>query len=206
MAISIVARSAVVPIGQLNRFSLASFARRLKYAFDQADVAWVVGCFDYCVNFHEADRYEPHWSVHLHGFTVTDDQQALRRRLVEAVKKSDEIPRPVRVTPWDGSNKAIRYTFKTAFQRRQGIDNARRFNRHEWHLADVSGHQNATSVSHRKARTRAAPGSRRMGRPLIHASRATAQVAGWADHRADEQPLKVKFIVGPTGSHDRRAN
>ena len=127
MAISIVARSAVVPIGQLNRFSLASFARRLKYTFDQADVGWLVGCIDYSVNFHEADRYKPHWSVHLHGFTVSDDQQALRRRLVEALKKSDEIPRPVRVTPWDGSNKAI-HTLKTTFRRRKGIDNARRFN------------------------------------------------------------------------------
>jgi hypothetical protein len=128
MAISIVVPSSAVPIGDLNEFSPANFARRIKYALGKAKVAWVVGCLDCSVNFHEADRYEPHWAVHLHGFTATDDQQALRRRLVEAIKKSDAIPRPVRVTPWDGSKKAIRYALKTTFQRRKGIDNARRFN------------------------------------------------------------------------------
>jgi hypothetical protein len=129
MAISIVVPSSSVPIGELNGFSPANYARRIKYAFDKAQVAWVFGCIDYCVNFHEADRYEPHWCVHLHGFTATDDQQALRRRLVEAVKRSDAIPRPVRMAPWDGSRKAIRYALKTTFLRRKGIDNARRFNR-----------------------------------------------------------------------------
>jgi hypothetical protein len=128
MAISAVMPSAVVPIGELNRFNPTNLARRIRYALDKAKVAWVVGCIDYCVNFHEADRYEPHWSVHLHGFTVTDDQTALRQRLVEAIRKSDAIPRPVRVTPWNGSKKAIRYALKTTFQRRKGIDNARRFN------------------------------------------------------------------------------
>ena len=117
-----------MPIGALNGFNPANFARRIKYALDKAKAAWVVGCIDFSVNFHEADRYEPHWCVHLHGFTVTDDATALRRRLVEAIKKSDAVPRPVRVTPWDGSKKAIRYTLKTTFQRRKGIDNARRFN------------------------------------------------------------------------------
>jgi hypothetical protein len=128
MAISIVLPSSAVLIGELGRSTPANFARRLRYSFDRADVGWVVGCIDYSMNFHEADVYEPHWSVHLHGFTVTDNQQALRCRLVSAVKKCDATPRPVRVTPWDGSKKAIRYALKTSFRRRKGIDNARRFN------------------------------------------------------------------------------
>jgi hypothetical protein len=128
MAVSIVMPSSAVPIGELNRSIPANFVRRVKYVFDKAKVAWVVGCTDFSVNFHQDARYEPHWCVHLHGFTTTEDQRALRRRLAEAVKKSDAIPRPVRVELWDGSKRAIRYTLKTAFKRRKGVDNARRFN------------------------------------------------------------------------------
>ena len=202
MAISIVVPSSVVPIGELNRFSPANFARRIKYALDKAKVAWVVGCIDYSVNFHEADRYEPHWSVHLHGFTVTDDQTALRRRLVEAVKKSDAIPRPVRVTPWDGSKKAIRYTLKTTFQRRKGIDNARRFNATtgRWRTCRATKTQRLLATE----KLELALHLDRIGWEgrSVHASRAAAQVAGWADHRADEQSRKFGCIVRPTGSHD----
>ena len=127
MAISIVQPSSAVPIGELGQFSTTNFFRRLKYTLDKAGGGWVIGALDYSVNFHEGDRYEPHWAVHLHGFTVTDDQEALRRQLVEAVKKSDAIPRPVRVTVWDGHKRAIRYVLKTNFQRRKGIDDAERF-------------------------------------------------------------------------------
>ena len=129
MAISIVPPTAAVPIGELKRFSPANFSRRLKYTLDKAKVAWVIGCLDYSVNFHEADRYEPHWCVHLHAFTVTDDPKALRRHLVEAAKKTDAAPRPVWVKPWDGDAKAIRYALKTTFHRREGIDDAKRFDR-----------------------------------------------------------------------------
>ncbi len=128
MAISIVLPSSAVAIGELNEFDPANFARRLKYVFDRAGVAWVVGCLDYSLNLHESARYEPHWCVHLHGFTVTNDQQALRRGLVGAVRTTDASPRPVGVTPWDGSKKAIRYSLKFAFKRRKGVDNACRFN------------------------------------------------------------------------------
>jgi len=128
VAISVVVPSSVVEIGALNQFNPVNFARRLKYVFDKAGVTWVIGCFDYSVNFHKNNRYEPHWCAHLHGFTVTDDPQALRCALVKAVKKTDAIPRPVRVKPWDGSKKAIRYALKTRFYRRQGIDDAKRFN------------------------------------------------------------------------------
>ena len=43
MAISIVLPSSAVAIGELNEFDPANFARRLKYVFDRAGVAWVVG-------------------------------------------------------------------------------------------------------------------------------------------------------------------
>lgn len=127
ITISIIVPSSAVPVGELGKFSPTNFARRLKYALDRADVDWVIGALDYSVNFHEGDRYEPHWAVHLHGFTATDDQQALRRRLIGVIKKSDAVPRPVRVKPWDGDKKAIRYALKTNFQRRKGIDDAERF-------------------------------------------------------------------------------
>jgi hypothetical protein len=127
ITISVVLPSSVAPIGELDQFSVANFGRRLKYALDAAGVDWVIGALDYSVNFHETDRYEPHWAVHLHGFSLTDDTVALRRRLVEVIKKSDAAPRPVRVEQWDGNKKAIRYALKTTFHRRKGVDHAERF-------------------------------------------------------------------------------
>ncbi len=128
VAITIVLPSAVAKLGALDQFDVANLERRFKYLFDKAGLAWVVGCLDYSVNFHKDGNYEPHWSVHLHGFTVTDDLRALRTSLIKVIEKTDAVPRPVMILPWDGSKKATRYVVKTSFYRRQGIDNAQRFN------------------------------------------------------------------------------
>jgi hypothetical protein len=64
----------------------------------------------------------------LHGFTVTDDIEALRDRLLKVIPKTDAVQKPVHIVPWDGNRKAIRYALKTSFHRRKGVDDAKRFN------------------------------------------------------------------------------
>lgn len=127
VAVTIVMPSGAVPIGDLAQFDTTNFVRRLKSALNEAGVGWMIGCLDISLNMHEDDRYPPHWCVHLHGFTVTDDIAALRRRLAEVFPRTDAIPRPVKVKEWNGSKKAIHYVLKTTFQRRIGVDNAKRY-------------------------------------------------------------------------------
>jgi hypothetical protein len=125
-AVTIVVPSGAVSVGQLARFHTSNFVRRLKNALNEAGVGWMIGALDVSLNMHDTDRYEPHWSVHLHAFTVTDDVAALRRHLTDVFERTDAIPRPVKVTEWDGSKRGIRYTLKTRSQRRIGIDDAKR--------------------------------------------------------------------------------
>ena len=194
-----------MPIGELGQFSPTNFFRRLKYTLDKADGDWVIGALDYSVNFHEGDRYEPHWAVHLHGFTVTDDQEALRRQLVEAVKKSDAIPRPVRVKPWDGDKRAIRYVLKTNFQRRKGIDDAERFDTKTGKSRTCRATKTQRLLAAQKRGAGASSGSYRLGGRLVHAPRTAAQDSKRPGDRSNQQPRKFRFIVGPTVSADRRA-
>jgi hypothetical protein len=129
LAISVVLPSSAVAPGNLHTFDAANFARRLKYLFDKASVGWVIGALDLSFNTHQTGRYADQWVVHLHGFTTAKDADVLRAALGKVLPKTDSVPRPVRVQPWDGDRKAIRYIFKTAPKRRIGIDAAIRFDK-----------------------------------------------------------------------------
>jgi len=95
-----------------------------------------------------AERYEPCWLIHLHLVTVTDDPEALRRRLTAACPASDAIPRPVRAQAWDGHGNALLYLLKTKFDRRVGVDDAARFSPKtgEWRLCRATSQQRLRSA------------------------------------------------------------
>ena len=86
----------------------------------RARVIWFLGGSDWSFNEHEVERYQPHWSHHLYGFTTTPDPEDLKKRLQVQFPKSDAIPRPVKVQAWDGKKKPIRYMMKAKFFRRIG--------------------------------------------------------------------------------------
>lgn len=116
-----------VPMGGLAGVNMQALRRRTRYALDKAGVGWAIGALDYSLNEHKTERYEPCWLIHLHLVTVTDDPEALRRRLTAACPASDAVPRPVRVQEWDGRDNALLYLLKMKFARRVGFDDAERF-------------------------------------------------------------------------------
>jgi hypothetical protein len=123
----VVLPSAAVEPGKLANTDIDNLKRRFKYLFGKAGVEWVIGCFDYSLNWHKEGRYQPHWSVHLQGFTVTDDIKQLQRRLSKLVKNTDVEATPVWLEEWNGDKKAVGYVLKTWFRRREGVEDTERY-------------------------------------------------------------------------------
>ena len=101
--------------------------RRWRDRIGRSGVDWFVGAVDFSYNEHGNGRYPAHWSVHLVGFTHTDDPVDLKQEFLQQFPRSDAVPRPVKVKPWDGDILAGLYTFKADFRRQIGKDDGQRF-------------------------------------------------------------------------------
>lgn len=122
VCVSVVPVDGIVKPGKLSAAGYNRAVRRWKERLGKAALTWFIGATDFSFNNHENDRYEPHWSVHFYGVTVTDDPKGLKRRLRKYFGKSDVIPVPVQVKVWDGKKKALRYILKPNFWARIGRD------------------------------------------------------------------------------------
>ena len=127
--LSIVPADGITSPGQLSLAQHHRDVRRWKEGLGRAGVAWFLGGSDWSFNEHENKRYQPHWSHHFYGFTITNDLRSLKRDLQVQFHKTDTIPRPVKVQQWDGKPKPIRYMTKSKFFRRIGSDEGERFNK-----------------------------------------------------------------------------
>jgi len=129
VCLSIVPHDGIVAGGQLTVAQHQRNTRRWKEALGRAGVAWFIGASDWSFNEHKDDRYQAHWAHHFYGFTATTDPDGLKKRLQAQFPKTDAIPRPIKVQPWDGKKKPIRYMLKTDFFRRIGSDDGQRFDK-----------------------------------------------------------------------------
>jgi len=129
VCVSVVPANGITSPGQLSPAQHQRNVRRWKEALGRARVIWFLGGSDWSFNEHEVERYQPHWSHHLYGFTTTPDPEDLKKRLQVQFPKSDAIPRPVKVQAWDGKKKPIRYMMKAKFFRRIGTNDGERFNK-----------------------------------------------------------------------------
>jgi hypothetical protein len=130
VAVSIVPADGTCAPGQLTPNQHSRNVRRWKDALGRSFVPWFLGGSDWSFNEHQNDRYQPHWSHHFYGFTITnDDLQILKRDLQEQFPKTDAIPRPVKVQEWDGKKKPIAYMLKSKFNRRIATDEGQRFDK-----------------------------------------------------------------------------
>jgi hypothetical protein len=127
--VSIVPADGITKPGQLSLAQHQRNVRRWKETIGRAGVTWFLGGSDWSFNEHQDDRYHPHWSHHVYGFTATTDLDDLKKRLQAQFPKTDAIPRPVKVQPWDGKRKPIGYMAKSKFFRRIGSDEGQRFNK-----------------------------------------------------------------------------
>ena len=127
VCVSVVPHDGEIPKGNLSADQHQRATRRWKDRLGRADVPWFLGATDWSFNQHQDERYEPAWQEHFYGFTVTDDPRKLKKRLLGQFSATDAIPRPVRVTTWDGDLTAIDYMLKPMFWRRIGTDEGSRF-------------------------------------------------------------------------------
>jgi hypothetical protein len=129
VCVSIVPADGASKPGNLTKDQHARDIRRWKEALGRAGVTWFLGASDWSFNEHDEDRYQPHWSHHLYGFTATTDLESLKQALQRQFPKTDVIPRPVTVQVWDGKKRPIRYMLKPEFWRRIGTDEGERFDK-----------------------------------------------------------------------------
>jgi hypothetical protein len=118
IAISIVPCSGIVEPGELHKFSLHDFERRIRYALDKANIKVALGGIDFSYNEDKNGNFEPFWSVHLYLITFTTDRECLRRKLKKLFPKEDRIPRPMKITDFKNLRRRRSYVLKTQFRRR----------------------------------------------------------------------------------------
>src|SRR5258708_5545016 len=92
VCVSIVPADGTCAPGQLTPGQHTRNVRRFKERLGRADVTWFLGGSDWSFNEHEKDRYQPHWSHHLYGFTTTtttSDSEDLKKKLQDHFPKTD---------------------------------------------------------------------------------------------------------------------
>jgi hypothetical protein len=127
VSVSVVPVDGMIPKGKLAADHHARNIRRWKEGLGRTGGTWFLGATDWSFNEHDGGRYPSTWQEHFYGFTVTDDPVQLKKELKKLFPSSDAIPRPVKVTVWDGDKAAIEYMMKPVFWRRIGTDDGQRF-------------------------------------------------------------------------------
>jgi hypothetical protein len=120
VAVSIVPWSPAAGLGQLLTVDIVNLQRRLKYALNKSGLDVALGGIDFSFNEDREQKYLPFWSPHFYLITSTADKAILKKKLCKLFSKTEEIPRPVKITSF--KNKAFRrsYALKMNFRRRIG--------------------------------------------------------------------------------------
>lgn len=150
VVLTIAPTSSVTTVSQLPTFDNYNFRRRLKYALRNAPINWAVFGTDFSFNEHAAGRYKPFVMPHVHGLVATPDIKALRLALRQAFPPSDAIPRPTKLTEWDGQDAALHYMFKRTFERRIGIDDVERVDRKTGEIRECRATQKERLRNHER--------------------------------------------------------
>jgi hypothetical protein len=107
----------------------ADVRREIWFKVQKARIRTLIGALDFSYNEDERPHaiaagkaFQPHWSVHLHGFVPADQ---ITPQVVTALRamfpRSDEVPKPVDIKDFDGNPRAPAYSMKTRIQRRLTI-------------------------------------------------------------------------------------
>jgi hypothetical protein len=93
------------------------FIRRTKDKIGRAGISTLIGALDWSRN-EAKDSNRKRWSKHLHAVTPDGDPKTIRKRLKKQFPGSQDVDKPVRIEPWDGDPKALRYLMKQPTKRR----------------------------------------------------------------------------------------
>jgi hypothetical protein len=127
VAITLVPTGLTSKVGELGEPTVSQVHRRVTDHFAKANVYRAVGVLEVSLVEHSSDRYPPAWVWHLHGVALTRNPDALAKRLKMAFPRTDVVPRPVQVVPWDGSRKWLRYCHKIDDRCRVGVNDQLHF-------------------------------------------------------------------------------
>jgi hypothetical protein len=120
VAVSIVPWTPTVGLGQLFTVDAGNLQRRLKDALKKADIDVALGAIDLSFNEDYGEKYEPFWSPHFYLITSTADKKMLGKNLRALFRRSDEIPRPVKILTFRNNARRRSYALKMTFNRRIG--------------------------------------------------------------------------------------
>jgi hypothetical protein len=129
VCVSIVPANDTLNPGSLSLSEQERFVRRNKEKIGRAHEGFFIGAVDWTLNEHLQQKHQPYWCPHIHGITTTKNLKRLRRKLKRQFPRSDLIFRPITVREWDEHFAALRYPFKSRFQRRISTDKGERFDK-----------------------------------------------------------------------------
>jgi len=109
VALSIAPDKPIVRPGNLSKYSVADFQRRLKYALDEADIEIAIGGVDFSFNEDRDGKYLQFWCVHPYVICSIEDAEYIGSVLRRFFKPSKQVPKPILVSPF--KNKAWRRSY-----------------------------------------------------------------------------------------------
>jgi hypothetical protein len=120
VAINIVPCIPIVEPGQLQTIDIVNLQRRLKYALKQTKITVALGGIDFSFNQNHEGEYPPFWCPHFYLITSTKNKKKLGDKLRQIYVKSDEVPRPVKISSFKNIARRRSYALKMIFYRRVG--------------------------------------------------------------------------------------
>ena len=120
IALSIILPSGLVRPGQLNKFNIAKYQRRIKTILDAVGINSAIGGIDISFNEDRENKWPPYICLHTYLIAATDDKEKLKWDLAKSLPKSIEVPRPVKVSLFENNAYRRSYSFKFDIRRRIG--------------------------------------------------------------------------------------
>jgi hypothetical protein len=120
VAVSIVPYYRIIPPGQLSVLDIAKLQRRLKYTLKKTKITVALGGIDFSFNEDRQGKYPPFWCPHFYLITSTENKKKLGDKLRQIYRKSEGVPRPVKISSFKNIARRRSYALKMIFYRRVG--------------------------------------------------------------------------------------
>lgn len=104
--------------GKLNTLSLLRFKQHALRALRKGHAGLAIGAIDFSFNEFPVTKNYSRWTPQIWLLIHNAGRPRWERVIRKAFRPRPIVPRPVRITPWDGDIKALGYALKTDFVRR----------------------------------------------------------------------------------------
>jgi hypothetical protein len=118
VAVTIVPYDPIISPGQLSKLDIVNLQRRLKHALKKTKMSVALGGIDFSFNADREGKYLPFWSVHFYLITSSENTKKLGKKLRKLLLKSEELPRPVKISRFKNTARRLSYALKMNFRRR----------------------------------------------------------------------------------------